>query len=211
MRADVFDHVWRAEGTVLPLADYQAEFDEVYGGAEEEVWKLERAQHFHESDVASWRAAAEGDWPRSLALIEEMRGPLTEMYRGLPRFLRLRVVELPLTPYLQWEAHVFAIRVSAGEAIRVLPASAVARLEQMTTLPELVIFGPDLMYQVCYDEVGAASGARRITDARVVTPCRAAVISLYGEAEDLLPFFDREVAPLRPPEHLLPGRTGFGS
>ncbi|MEW9530277.1 DUF6879 family protein [Microbispora sp. NPDC049125] len=212
-RTHVFADVWNAEGESLALRDYQAEFDEVYRAAEGEVWKLERAQHFHEPDVPSWRAAHEGDWPLALDLIEETREPLTAMYRERAAFLRLRVVEMPLTPYMRWEAHVFSVRAAAGEKIRVLTASAVADLERGAPLPELVIFGSDLMYQVCYDEIGAASGARRIRDTRVVAPCLTALASLYREAEDLLPFFEREVAPLPPPADLSqpPPRTGIGS
>ncbi|GAA0370548.1 hypothetical protein GCM10009530_20840 [Microbispora corallina] len=65
----VFAAVRDAEGEFLALDDYQAESDEVYGAAQGEVWKLERAQHFHEPSVPSWLAADEGDWPRALDVI----------------------------------------------------------------------------------------------------------------------------------------------
>ncbi|WP_432864433.1 DUF6879 family protein [Microbispora rosea] len=200
--SDVFDDVRAADGEFLGLDAYQAEFEEVYRDAAEVVWKLERAQHFHEPAVPSWRAADAGDWALAVELIEEMRAPLTAMYRERAPFRRLRVVELPLTAYLQWEAQIFAVRVAAGEEIRVLGAPAVAPLETRAPLPELVVFGPGLLYEVRYDEIGAAVGARRITDPEVVAPCLSALASLYGEGEDLLPFFDREVAPLPPPSGL---------
>ncbi|MBB2743647.1 UNVERIFIED_ORG: hypothetical protein FHR35_003483 [Microbispora rosea subsp. rosea] len=200
--SDVFDDVRAADGEFLGLDAYQAEFDEVYRDAAGVVWKLERAQHFHEPAVPSWRAADAGDWALAVELIEEMRAPLTAMYRERAPFRRLRVVELPLTPYLQWEAQIFAVRVAAGEEIRVIGAAAVAPLETRAPLPELVVFGPSLLYEVRYDEIGAAVGARRITDPGVVSPCLSALVSLYGEGEDLLPFFEREVAPLAPPPGL---------
>ncbi|MEV4294459.1 DUF6879 family protein [Microbispora rosea] len=200
--SDVFDDVRAADGEFLGLDAYQAEFEEVYRDAAEVVWKLERAQHFHEPAVESWRAADAGDWALAVELIEEMRAPLTAMYRERAPFRRLRVVELPLTAYLQWEAQIFAVRVAAGEEIRVLGAPAVAPLETRGPLPELVVFGPGLLYEVRYDEIGAAVGARRVTDTAVVAPCLSALASLYDEGEDLLPFFDREVAPLPPPSGL---------
>ncbi|XVQ83466.1 DUF6879 family protein [Microbispora siamensis] len=208
--SDVFDDVRAAAGEFLGLDAYQAEFEEVYRDATEVVWKLERAQHFHEPAVPSWRAADAGDWAQAVELIEEMRAPLTAMYRERAPFRRLRVVELPPTPYLQWESQIFAVRVAAGEEIRVLAASAVAPLETRAPLPELVVFGPDLLYEVRYDEIGTAVGARRITDPGVVSPCLSALVSLYGEGEDLLPFFEREVAPLPPPPDLSekPARIG---
>ncbi|GGO26459.1 hypothetical protein GCM10010116_53120 [Microbispora rosea subsp. aerata] len=207
---DVFADVRAADGEFLGLDAYQAEFEEVYRDATEVVWKLERAQHFHEPAVPSWQAADAGDWALAVALIEEMRAPLTAMYRERAPFRRLRVVELPVTPYLQWEAQIFTVRVAAGEEIRVIDASAVAPLETRAPLPELVIFGPNLLYEVRYDEIGAAVGARRITDPGVVSPCLSALISLYAEGEELLPFFEREVAPLPPPAGLSERPAGIG-
>ncbi|WP_182872814.1 DUF6879 family protein [Microbispora sp. H10670] len=195
----IFDDVRQAEARVLPADAYQAEFAEEFGRATGVVWKLERAQEFREPDVPSWRAMMTGDWERSLALIAEMREPLTAYYRTRPATRRLRVVETPLTPYLQWELRVLAVRAEAGERPRVLAAGAVREFERTAPLPELVAIGSSLLYEVLYDEIGGHVGARRITDPDLAGPCRAAIGSLYERGEDVRAYVEREVLPLPPP------------
>ncbi|WP_169951671.1 DUF6879 family protein [Microbispora sp. H11081] len=208
---DIFDEVRRAEAPVLSAADYQAEFTEEFERAPDGVWKLERAQEFFEPDVASWRAMMAGDWDGSLAMLEELREFLFTYYKTRPEARRIRIVETPLTPYLQWELHVLAVRATAGERPRVLHADAVRELERGAPLPEIVVLGPSLLYEVLYDEIGAHVGARRITDPGLVGPCLAAIRQLYGRGEDVRAYVEREVAPLPPPvisesaRALLPG------
>ncbi|GAA4584012.1 hypothetical protein GCM10023194_22850 [Planotetraspora phitsanulokensis] len=197
MPGEAIERVRRTAGVILPVDDYLMEFYECFQDVEGVVWKLERAQHFHEPDVPSWVAMMDGDWRRALTLIKEMR-----FSRDLPSRIelrRLRIVETPLTPYMQWELELLAARTRAGERARVLPASAVRWLERAAPLPELVILGPDLMYEVLYDRAGAHTGGRRITDMSLIEECVGIMAELYGAAEDLLDHYEREVAPLPPP------------
>ncbi|GII54515.1 hypothetical protein Pth03_29040 [Planotetraspora thailandica] len=198
MPGETIEHVRRTAGQVLSVTDYRAEFYERFQDIHGVVWKLERAQHFHEPDVPSWVALMDGDWDRALALIDEMN-----FAHDLPprvELRRLRVVETPLTPYMQWELVLLAARTRAGERARVLPASAVRHLERTAPLPELVALHGGLMYEVLYDEAGAHVGGRRITDAHVVEACVRTMADLYGKAEDLLDYYEREVVPLPPPK-----------
>ncbi|MEU9887651.1 DUF6879 family protein [Sphaerisporangium sp. NPDC051011] len=196
---DPFHHLRTAGGEDLPVAEYQEEFDKVYAEAGDTVWKLERAQEFHEPDVESWQAMMDGDWERSMALLEEWRLPLEEQYATHAEFRRLRIVESPITPYLQWEINGLAIRVSTGERVRVLPADAVRDFERSSPLPELVIFSRSLCYEVLYNAAGAHTGARRVSDPQVIGPCLDALIRLYDQAEDLIAYHEREIMPLAPP------------
>ncbi|MFC6085130.1 DUF6879 family protein [Sphaerisporangium aureirubrum] len=195
----VFQQVRDANGLSLPREAYNREFRAAYEGAAGIVWKLERAQHFHEPYEPSWVAMAEGEWNRSLRLIEEMRRSFPADYEGFAEFRRIRVVDRPLTPYMQWELHVLAARAEAGERARVVPASAVRRYEPSRPLPELLILDGDLMYEVLYDHAGRHLGGRRLTDPHVIEPCRAALIALYEGGEDLAAYHGREVVPLPPP------------
>jgi hypothetical protein len=196
---DLFDRLRNAEGEVLPVAEYQEEFDKVYAASRDTVWKLERAQEFYEPDVESWRALMDGDWDRSMALLGEWRAPLEELYVTRPEFRRLRIVETPVSPYLQWEINGLVTRAAAGEGIRVLPAAAVRGYEQAAPLPELVIFSRSLCYEVLYDAVGGHTGARRLSDPQVIGPCLDTLAHLYDQAENLSDYHAREVAPLAPP------------
>ncbi|MDW4911742.1 hypothetical protein RB628_42245, partial [Streptomyces sp. ADMS] len=78
-------------------------------------------------------ALRQGDWPAVLRLFEADRDALVrkardEVSRGAV-FHRIRVVEEPLTPYVQWELHWLRLSAECGHSVRVLPASAVAAAE----------------------------------------------------------------------------------
>lgn len=194
-----FERLRRAIGRAMPAEEYLAEFHASRRGHQGVVWKLERAQYFHEPGDASFRALAEGDWERSMELIEQNRAAYASEYAGLTEFRRLRVVEPPLTPYMQWELHYLAARARVGERGRVVAAPAVRRFESAGPLPELVIFNGSLTYEVLYDEAGAHVGGRRISDPDVILPCLSIIISLFDRAEDVRAYVEREVAPLPPP------------
>ncbi|MEV6983206.1 DUF6879 family protein [Sphaerisporangium sp. NPDC051017] len=181
-------------GAAAYLDEFWPYFDRLGGGT---LWKLERAQSFQEPDVPSWVAMIGGGWERALALVEEMR-PTVHSDPGQD-LRRLRIVDKPVTPYLQWEMQILKIRVEAGEKIRVLPVESVAHLESAAELPEVVILGGLTMYEVLYDDAGILAGGRRIDDQSVLDACRAQLAELYDKGENLLSYFEREIAPLPPP------------
>ncbi len=183
------------------MTGYQ-EFWSYFDRITDVFWKLERMQDFREPGSASWEAMAEGDWDRSLRLLSDDAGYVTSRTHDQKATFvrrRVRVAEHPITPYLQWEMHLLRWRYQHGEQIRVLPAVAVAELERERPLPELVVLGTEVLYEVRYDATGALSGARRIQDQDVIFACRRELAELYDQAEDLLTYFAREIAHLPPP------------
>jgi hypothetical protein len=177
-----------ALGKRLVSADYKREFRERDAGIRDgRSWKLERLQHFGEVSSASRDALRRGDWAEALRLMDAGRERLREFgveeaARGAV-FHRVRVVEEPLTPYLQWELHSLRVKAEYGERVRVLPAAAVAGAESGGPLPD----------------AGVPDGALRFTDPGVAAAWEAYVEELYGAAEDLHNYFDRAVADLPPP------------
>lgn len=114
-------------------------------------WKLERRQHFREPGDASWEAFVRGDWQEALRLIEAQRAGLLDLSRLAARhrcrLLRVRVVEVPLTPYLQWELHLLRVRAECGELIRVTGPEHIAAYERESPVPELVTLNDDTVYE----------------------------------------------------------------
>jgi hypothetical protein len=165
-------------------------------------WKLERRQHFQEPEDASWRAFSEGDHARALRLIEARREDLLRLSRMATdhacRLLRVRVVDLPVTPYLAWELQLLRVRSECGELIRVISPELISSDELAGPLPELITLGPDTVYDISYDAAGLADGATRYTDR--VTRERVAefIARLYEQGEDIAGFMAGEAAGLSP-------------
>lgn len=191
-------------GETLTLDEYWAEFDERFWQTRAPgFWKLERQQNFQEPSNASWRAFAEGRWTESIQLIQAERGNFIDYYRRIAergfRTRRVRVVEKPITPYLQWELHVLLLRHQCGGLTHVVGPDQIALLEQKCPLPEIYTLGHDLMYEAIYDADGVLAAARRFTDRDLIIRCQRLISDLYQVGEPLDEFFTREVAALEPP------------
>jgi hypothetical protein len=194
-----------ALGERLSRADYKREFwqrdAEIRNGS---AWKLERRQHFEEQGSASRDALRDGAWDEALRRIEERRDALLEEAREDERrgyvFHRVRVVEQPLTPYVQWELHSLRQRALYGQRVRVVDAGVVADTEHSGLLPEVVILDGGTLYNVLYTEEGASEGAVRFTDPDLVARWESYVKALYEAGEEMESFFDREVAHLPAPK-----------
>lgn len=199
-----------APGERLSLDAYRADFRERDFAVDGyDSWKFERRQHFREPGDASWEAFRRGDWDEALRLIEAERDNLLDLSRTAERhrcrLLRVRVVEQPLTAYLQWELHLLRLRAECGELIRVIGPDAVAAHEQpeqperQGPVPELITLGSDTVYEILYNAEGTADGAVRYLDRGTRSRVAAFVEGLYERGEDVESFFEREVAGLRAP------------
>lgn len=182
---------------------YHADFRRVYAGGIRNLNKLERGQHFKERGFASWEAFATGEWDRAVSLIQEKRAVYEQQFREAARLnileRRLRVVEFPVTPYVQWELFVLRLRVELGDNIKVLDARKISDVERERPVPEVVILGDVAMYEVLYDDDGNAMGANRFSDRALIRETSAGFDALYERGDDFHDFFDREIAPLAPP------------
>ncbi|RBM04488.1 DUF6879 family protein [Streptomyces sp. PT12] len=193
-----------AGGERLDLGDYQREFAERHRRLRgRDSWKFERRQDFIELDHRGYDAFRAGRWEESMRLLDDRRESLRETMRERSLratvFHRVRVVEEPLTPYLQWELRSLAVQAECGAAVRVVPAERVRRFEESGPLPEVVVLGGETLYHVLYTAEGVANGAIRIDDGAVVSSWTALIRDLYADGEDVTAYVDRCVATLPPP------------
>jgi hypothetical protein len=187
-----------ATGQPLNLSDYDADFYREVQSVSGSILKTERIQTFREPGSPSWEAYEEGRWDDALRLADQPDPALEEFFRQLDAhgsgLRRLRIVELPLSPYLLWELNFFRHRVAAGEEIHVLDAVHVADLEAAHgTVPEFMVVGSQAVYEVRYDDSGTPLGADKYVDPSVVNGCRKQVEGLFAQAEPFERFFGREV------------------
>jgi hypothetical protein len=196
----------------LDRSRYHADLGRVYSSGISFLNKLERGQHFQERGFPSWEAFADGDWERALSLAAERREDyaeeLSQASRLGVRHRRLRVVEFPITPYVQWELFVLRLRVDLGDDIKILDARDISNIERDRPVPEVVILGDVTMYEVVYDEDGNAAGANRYTDRSLIRETNAGFDALYERGEGFHDFFDREIVTLDPPR-VSGAPTGF--
>jgi len=166
-------------------------------------WKFERRQHFEEQGNLSRDAFRRGDWDEALRLLDEKRDSLLALTKEDERrnsfFHRVRVVETPLTPYMRWELHSLRIRAECGERIRVIDVEKVAASERPDPLPEVVILGGQTLYYVLYTATGVPDGAVRYTDPGFISNWENYIKNLYEDGEDVVSYFDRELAHLHVP------------
>ncbi|SDH35301.1 hypothetical protein SAMN05421505_114120 [Sinosporangium album] len=196
-----------SSGQRLSVDDYRQDFRSLRTEIrDKDSWKFERRQHFEE-DSASRNAFRQGRWREALALLEERREPLLQAVRrdkeNNTAFHRVRVVEEPLSPYLQWELHSLRIQAECGKPVRVIQAEKLTTLEADGRLPEVVVLGGEVLYEVVYSGTGTTLGGIRFSDATLIATWEEFIKELYGGGEDVLSYFDRRVAHLPPP-----GRTG---
>ncbi len=194
-----------SSGTRLSQNEYTLDFGgRLWLDGERDTWKLERMQFYDEAGFPSWDAFVAGNWDRSMELYETMRPELRSFFlkyeeRG-SRFCRIRVIETPLTPYLQWEMHCLRIRAQCGEHIRVVPARYLSGLESLgRPVPELISLCGATLYATEYDNAAKPDGGRRFADRGVITSYEGFASELFSSGENLEAYFAREVAPLPPP------------
>ncbi|MFI2354587.1 DUF6879 family protein [Streptomyces anulatus] len=191
-------------GLRLGLDDYAEDFGRhFWRSGSEGFWKLERQQSFQEPGVESWEAFRKGHWDESLALIEGQRGHYEEYFRRIAgsgfALHRVRCVEEPIAPYLQWELHLLNLKAQCGEDTRVLSRDGILRYEAQHPLPEIVVLGSSVMYEVLYDDDGKLAGGIRFDDPHVISRWRKTIQEMHQAGEPLNDFFSRRVTQLPPP------------
>ncbi|WP_380568854.1 DUF6879 family protein [Streptacidiphilus jeojiensis] len=194
----------RTLGIHLDGPSYLADFNERFWRIDHEgFWKLERLQNYQEPGFASWEAFRSGDWDGALRLIDELR---PEFERHLTRIReagfghhRVRVVEEPITPYVQWELHVLQAKDQCGEDVAVVTGDQIRAFEESGLQPDLVVLGSDAAYDVHYTRDGTPAGATLFTAPAAVEGARAFIRQLHQSGEKLETYFPRRVAGLDAP------------
>ncbi|MFI6081795.1 DUF6879 family protein [Streptomyces sp. NPDC051217] len=194
----------RARGDILATGAYQQDFrrrdQDIIG---RNGWKFERRQHFEEQDSPSWDAIQRGEWQEALQLLwaksDMWERVAREDREGGSVFRRVRVVEEPLTPYLQWELHALRVQGASGMPVRVVSAEKVRSLESSELLPEVVSLGGQVLYEVLYTESGLLDGAVRFQDPGLIGNWEVFIQGLYEDGEDIVSYVDRRVAHLPAP------------
>lgn len=193
-----------AAGERMALDVYYADFEKhFWNSADLGFWKLERQQTFKEPGYDSWEAFSRGEWDESLRLLEAGRAEMSAYHRKIDQHgfaaRRIRVVEEPLSDYMQWELHALRIRDQCGGTTHIIRAEQVVRYEDDGPLPEIYTLGSHVMYQAVYNDQGVLESARKFVDPALILRCQSFIEGLYDDGEPLEGWFDGHVASLPPP------------
>ncbi len=191
-------------GERMDLDAYYADFEKHFWSITElGFWKIERQQTFQEPEYDSWVAFARGDWDESMRLLEAGRTDMEDYHRKVAQqgfvAARVRVVEEPISAYLQWELNALRIRDECGGSVHIVRPDQIAEFETDGPFPEIYTLGPNVMYEAVYDEDGILASVMRYADRKLIARCQRLIADLYEVGESLKQYFPRHVQPLPPP------------
>lgn len=189
----------RTGGEPMTVADYLADYERhFWSTGSPGCWKLQRRQHPREPGCASWQAFARGDREESLRLLEADRDNIAAEHQRIDELgltvQWVRVVEEPLTPYVQWELHLLRLHERCGSRVRVVRSRQVRALEAAGPLPEIHTLGTEVMYRIRYDDRGMVAGVRRYTDRELIARCQRVLVDLHACGEPPGDYVAQEVA-----------------
>jgi len=194
-----------SQGVRLDIDSYRREFRRRRSEIRDtNSWKFERRQHFEEQSSPGRDAFRRGDWEGAMRILEGKRESvlqsILEDHKNRTTFYRVRVVEEPISTYLQWELRSLRMQAECGKQIRVVGVGAVSALEASRLLPEVVILGVQTLYKVVYTDAGVPDFAVRFANAEFIKNWEEFIKELYNMGEDVASYVDRQVAHLPPPQ-----------
>jgi len=135
-------------------------------------FKLEELQSFAEPGDPSFEAYRRGDRIAAARLIKSRVAKQGIMYgsalsRGV-KLLRVRIVDLPITPYLSYEWPAYHVNATIGETILVPEPALISDLRHDRRMKDFLLFDDFLVLLLHYDSAGVFVGATPITDSERV-------------------------------------------
>ncbi|MFD2356718.1 DUF6879 family protein [Nonomuraea ferruginea] len=136
--------------------------------------KVECLQEYDESGFSAYDAFRNGDYDEAARRVREMVLGQRELYghaveHGIA-MTRIRVCELPLSPYLEhYEFAAYLADIECGEEIRLVEAVDVRPLLDETGISDFVLFDRERVIALIYDKRSASlREARLVEDAELV-------------------------------------------
>jgi hypothetical protein len=180
-----------ADATRLTLEAFFARADVLWSSLAERVVKVERRQSYQEPGNPSYEALVAGDWERAVALAahthDEDKQTYAELHDKGVKFLRLRVVDRPLTDYLRWEFHHYRVTSELGEDIQIVRLSDIAELDSCIGLSDFLLFDHNAAMVHDYGVDGILEGGWLTTNPAHLREIDGIVASLAAAA---MPFAD---------------------
>lgn len=159
--------------------DYLKDFYSEYNIIKRQLYKLEVGQSFMEPDNDSWVLANNGDWDEAMQIAQNDGEADNKRADPPAPSYRVRIFELPLTPYLIWELNYLKYRNRFVNNCRFLCLSDVPKDLKLLVEKEIVTIDTNVLYEVHYTSSGELAGATKETDLKTISDVVKKIEQLY--------------------------------
>lgn len=159
--------------------DYLEDFYSEYNTIKRQLYKLEVGQSFMEPDNDSWVLANNGDWDEAMRIAQNDGEADNKRADPPAPSYRVRIFELPLTPYLIWELNYLKYRNRFVNNCRFLCISDVPKDLKLLVEKEIVTIDTNVLYEVHYTASGELAGATKETDLKTISDVVKKIEQLY--------------------------------
>lgn len=159
--------------------DYLKDFYSEYNTIKRQLYKLEVGQSFMEPDNDSWVLANNGDWDEAMRIAQNDGEADNKRADPPAPSYRVRIFELPLTPYLIWELNYLKYRNRFVNNCRFLCLSDVPKDLNLLVEKEIVTIDTNVLYEVHYTASGKLAGATKETDLKTISDVVKKIEQLY--------------------------------
>jgi hypothetical protein len=191
----------------VSLGEFFQAFNDFSVSVQTRIFKLERLQYYIETGNESWQEFEGGNVRRSLELMRNIRATEAQFdidffRRGL-QFLRVRAIELPLSPYVEWELQSHIISAQYGETILVADLTNAQRNRILWNSRDFLLFDSNAALVHDYAPDGALRGGWISQDQDFLRRCTDLAAAFLSSSVPLAVFmanhpFQENPQPLAP-------------
>lgn len=179
----------------LTLDEFGNAFAESWRGVNARLYKLEAWQTYQEPDTKSLRAYENGEIEKVEQLIEEEAEADRFVYEDVRKngtpFIRLRLVKLPLSKYLEWEFWNYQVRQRLGETIMVIDQTSDPMTLPNSSFFDFLLFDDSVALVHDYGRDGLQVGGWLVTSREALRRLSDVAVSLEERSMPLDMFIKR--------------------
>ncbi|MER5420208.1 DUF6879 family protein [Streptosporangium roseum] len=173
-------------GRRLNLDEFGTWFLDAWSRTESRFLKLECWQSYREREVTTSQVAHErGDVQEAWRLLRQESETERSLYEDVERkgidYARIRLIQEPLTPYLDYELIAYRIRAAMGETIEIVRCAPSMRLPDDEHF-DFLLFDRHTALIHDYGDIGLQSGGWMTQDAAVISSLEKKAIALRQRA-----------------------------
>lgn len=182
-------------GQYLEADDQDRLFEEFWQELQHRFFKLETRQFYDEQGVPAFEAWRRGDHRQTERLVRaRVFDEQADVYRFIEthniEFVRIRILELPVSDYVRFENLVYRYAAEAGETVLGVESSRLPD-DLRGSLFDFLLFDDSRVFVHDYDAEGLRRGSWLVTDRRVVDGYTKIAERLIGVAEPFKHLVDR--------------------